>query len=341
MTSLDERKQIILKAIVIEYVSSAEPIASEVLAQKYEFGVRGATIRNEMAELADLGFLDQPHTSAGRIPSDLGYRYYVDKLILNQPLGDEALRKVQSASPGGDVLTEMLRSTARALSRLTHLLTVATTLKNQKVSVKTAVLSALGPNQALFVLVLSNGHVENKMLECPAGLTLTDVGFVNEQLQKLVVGNALKSISRSRSPSSNVNSAVDKLLGLVWTSLRSMARETIKGTVISEGAEFMFAQPEFLRDFEMLSQLMDHLSQTDALYESVAVEPIRTVTIGHEHRLEKMQKLSIIRQSFFVGEDEAGVIALIGPTRMNYETGIPLVNFTAQALTDSLTKFFG
>src|SRR5579872_5234277 len=167
MAELDPRKETILRAIIIEYVGTAEPIGSEALLQRYELGVRSATIRNEMAEMSDLGYLEQPHTSAGRIPSDMGYRYYVDRLLEDRRVGETARQQVKQIASEGDALQELLRDTARILSRITRLLTVATTIRDHQVTVRNAVISALGPQQALLVLVLSNGHVENRMLECP------------------------------------------------------------------------------------------------------------------------------------------------------------------------------
>src|SRR6476469_9984716 len=130
MTELDPRQQTILKAIVVEYVLSAEPIGSEALLQKYPLGVRSATVRNEMAEMSELGFLEQPHTSAGRIPSDLGYRYYVDRLIVPKQPDVDAKQRVKGVADQGDALQANLRDTAKMLSRLTHLLTVAATVRN-------------------------------------------------------------------------------------------------------------------------------------------------------------------------------------------------------------------
>src|SRR6185312_6059439 len=126
MSQLDARKQTILQAIIIEYVTGAEPVGSEALVQKYELGVKSATVRNEMAEMSDLGYLEQHHTSAGRIPSDLGYRYYVDHLILLRDVDEQSKSKVKNGAEEGDALQSMLRDTVRALSRVTHLLGVAT-----------------------------------------------------------------------------------------------------------------------------------------------------------------------------------------------------------------------
>ena len=342
MSTLDPRKQTILQAVVFEYVAAAEPVASEQLVQKYDLGVKSATVRNEMAEMSEMGYLEQPHTSAGRVPSDLGYRYYVDRLIVEAGLDQATKDRVLTASEDGEALQLLLRDTARVLSRITHLLGVATTMRDQQVTLRHAVLSALGPSQALLVLILSNGHVENRMLECPAGLTLEDVGRANEQLSSQLIGKPLKTLARSKTPPPGQNAAVDKLLQTLWNAIRSTARDLTRGLLITEGEEFMFAQPEFQRDFGALNDLLTELVEGDILYEAVAPgDGPKVVTIGKEHRDQRMQSFSIVRKSYFVGDQEAGVIALIGPTRMRYEYSIPMVNFTAQALSDSLSKFFG
>lgn len=340
MAALDPRKETILRAIIIEYVGSAEPVGSESLLQKYELGVRSATVRNEMAEMSDLGYLEQPHTSAGRIPSDLGYRYYVDRLITDHTVRDPAKQQVTAATSDGDALQELLRDTARILSRITRLLAVATTVRDQQLNVRTAVISALSPQQALMVLVLSNGHVENRMIECPTGLTLQDVGAANEFLAGHVTGRNLRTLARLKNQPSGSTAASDKLINLLCSCIRQASRELTRGKVVTEGAEFMFGQPEFHGNAGALADLFDRLTDGDLLYETLATDGAQVVTIGKENR-EPLQQFSVVRQSFYVGSDEAGVLAVIGPTRMNYDQSIPLVSFTAQALSGGLTRFFG
>jgi len=342
MNDLDSRKRTILQAVIIEYVTGAEPVGSELLVQKYGLGVKSATVRNELAEMSELGYLEQPHTSAGRIPSDLGYRFYVDRLIDKKDPDEATKQKLGKPSEEGEVLQKLLRETTRALSRLTHLLSVATTVRDVGLTVRSALVSAVGPNQALLVLMMSNGHIENRIVECPVGLSLQDVGVANEQLQLGVSGKALRSLVKAKTPASASSPAADKLLGLIWTQLRSIAKDMTRGLMITEGEEFMFAQPEFQRDLSSLAEFIDYLNDSDTLYDAVSGQPTaQPITIGRENRHERMHQMSVVRQSFFIGENEAGVISLIGPTRMAYDAGIPLVAYTANVLSESLTKFFG
>ncbi|CAN5537161.1 heat-inducible transcriptional repressor HrcA [soil metagenome] len=339
MDRLDERKQAILHAVVVEYVDTAEPVASEQLVQRYPLGVKSATVRNALAELSDLGFLQQPHTSAGRIPSDLGYRFFVDRLISLEEVSEGVRRSLPTTSTG-ETLQILLRDTARALSRMSGLLGVATTVRDADVSVRTAILSALGPRQALFVLALSDGRVENRMLECPAGLTLEDVGLANEALRAGALEKNLRALGRAKAPAAETKAA-ELLVGLAWNQLREIARTVTRGVLVTEGEEFLFGQPEFLRDVAAFQSILTELVDSDVLYESVAPgQGPLTVTIGREHRHETMHQLSVVRRSFYVGSMEAGVLALVGPTRMRYGASIPLVNHTADALSESLTRFF-
>jgi heat-inducible transcriptional repressor len=343
MSELDARKQTILRAVIFEYVAGAEPVGSELIVQKHPLGVRSATVRNELAEMSEMGYLEQPHTSAGRIPSDLGYRYFVDRLIVEREIDAASKQKLKGAAEEGDVLQALLRETTGLLSRLTRLLAAAAIARDRGVKVRSAIVSAIGPHQALFVLMLSNGQAETRMVECPIGLTLQDVGQVNDLLAQTVSGKTLKAVSHLKAPVLDQNQSQSKLIGLVWTALRSIARELTKGIVLTEGEEFMIAQPEFQRDVKLLSEVLNSIGDTDALYDALqqSGDSQLTVTIGKENKSDLLRPLSIVRKSFYVGEDEAGVIAIIGPTRMSYEFSIPLVNYTAQALSESLTRFLG
>jgi heat-inducible transcriptional repressor len=313
-----------------------------MLVHRYDLGVRSATVRNELAEMANLGFLEQPHTSAGRIPSDKGYRYFVDRLIVREPPTLESKQKLRSATEEGDLLQSLLSETTGALSRLTHLLSAATVVRNASLSFKNAILSAIGPHQALLVLVLSNGSVESRVLECPAELTLEQIGMANEELKQSLAGKPLRQVAKAKPVAKGGAPAYEKLMATLWPMIRSVAKEQTRGGVITHGEEYLFGQPEFHREAVHLSSILDELKSTDVLYDALSSpDATGTVTIGKEHRATQLHELSVVKQTFLVGENEAGTIAVIGPTRLPYEKSIPLVSFTAQALTEALTKFFG
>lgn len=340
MSDLDPRQQSILRAVILEYVQAAEPVGSELIAQKYELGVRSATVRNELAEMADRGYLAQPHTSAGRIPSDKGYRFYVDHLIVRQEPEPGTRQKVRDLASDGNALQDLLHETTRLLSRMTHLLSAATTIRDANVQVRNAVISALGPERALLVVVLASGHVENRLIECPAGLTLTELGRANEILNAAIDGKTIRSLTRFKSPGDPASPATDRLLAIAAGALRAMGRDLTRGTLITEGEEYIFAQPEFQRNASQFHDLVRSLEDEETLIGAVSggTDGAQTVTIGKENKAETMHPLTVVRHSFYVGQDEAGSLALIGPTRMNYDASIPLLSYTAQAISETLTK---
>lgn len=333
MSDLTPRKEQILRAVIVEYITAAEPVASELIAQKYELGVRSATVRSELAEITDLGLLEQPHTSAGRIPSDRGYRYYVDRLIVETPVGAESQDKLQEATEE-DTLRQMLRGTTRTLSRLTHLLSAAATVRDTRIRVRNGILTALGPQKGLIVLVLENGHVENRMVDCPAGLTLQHIGQVNEILSKLLENSTVGQLAKVKPPTVD-DTVLAKILKSVFAALRATARDITRGQLITEGEEYILSQPEFQRSAGGLSALLASIEDDEAMHAAVIGDG---VTIGRENPIEKMQGLSILRKTFYVGSEEAGTIAIVGPTRLQYDRAISLLDFTAHAVSETLTK---
>ncbi|MCE9559556.1 MAG: heat-inducible transcriptional repressor HrcA [Armatimonadetes bacterium] len=332
MDRLDPRKRSILQAVVLEYVQGAEPVASELISTKYDLRVSSATIRNELAEMSELGFLEKPHTSAGRIPSDEGYRYYVDFISQPRQPDNADQNKVKGVAEDGDTLQELLRESTKLLARVTQLLSAATVARNTQVRVKHAVITALGPESGLMVFVLSNGHVENRLIELPVGTTLEQMGHVNAKIKELTDAKPLARLTNLKSPPNT-----DKLTQLATTTIRTIAKDLTKGTVITEGAEFLFGQPEFKRDSGLLSQLVGTLDDQNSFYQALTGTGSH-VSIGKENSDAQLKPFTIIRRTFFVGDQEAGTIAIIGPTRLNYDQGISLVEFTAQAVSDTLTK---
>jgi heat-inducible transcriptional repressor len=159
-------------------------------------------------------------------------------------------------------------------------------------------------------------------------------------LQKSLIGKDLKTLTRSKTPATTESVPADKLSTLIWTQIRAIARQLTRGKLITEGEEYLFAKPEFQKDTGALAELFRELNETDLLYEAVTPQA-DVVTIGRENRAEQLHRFSVIRKAYLIGPSEVGVVALVGPTRMDYEDSIPLVNFTADALSRSLTRFFG
>lgn len=341
MDGLSDRQRNILRAVVVEYVMGAEPVPSDLIAQKYELGVRSATVRNELAEITDLGYLEQPHTSAGRIPSDDGYRYYVDHMILRRRITPEERQKISSVTNEEETTRDLVEESMKALSRATRLLTAAITVRDAQEKVRNAVVTALGPDKVLLVLVMTNGHTENRILECPPGLTLTELGRVNAALEGVVAGKSLGSLLKAKTPLVGAE-PTDTLLRRAMTGLKSVLNELTAGHIILEGEEFIISQPEYQRDPGSLTELLDSLGDEASLMVELRdeVSPDHKITIGRENKHQRHRTLSFVRRGFYVGEDQAGVIAIIGPTRMDYDRNVALLDFTSDAISRTLTKLF-
>jgi heat-inducible transcriptional repressor len=333
MVELSGRKSTILRAVVVEYVAVAEPVASDHIVSKYDLGVRGATVRHELAEIADLGFLEQPHTSAGRVPSDKGYRYYVDHLMVVRPPGEATRIKVQTATEEQDTLAELLRDVTKSLSRITRLLSVAATVKNADVPVKSVVLAAVGPGKTLLVVVLQNGQVENRIVESPPGTTLEHIGQANEALGALA-GMSVRKASRAKTPVVD-DPVLAKLLRSAFAVFRATAREITRGHVFLEGEEYVIAEPEFRTDPAAMTSLIESMEDEETLHETVLGEGI---TIGSENPAPRMRGLGIVRRQFFAGEHEAGSLAIIGPKRLRYPEAVSLLDFTSKAVSQALSR---
>ena len=243
MRQLDDRKERVLEAVVIEYILDAEPISSDLIANKYHLGVRAATIRNELAEMEELGYLDQPHTSAGRIPSDKGYRYYVDSLMNCSPVSRSSKNKVKHLTEEGDVLISLVQETTKLVSKMTSLMSCAIIFQHTDIYLKNLILHSLGQQRVLLNLVLSNGHVENRFIEVPIGLTAKDLQKINQIFSKELEDHTLLYILQWTESSAHIDLFKPEMHSFQSTlrvSLTHIIKELMKGHLFTEGEELDF-----------------------------------------------------------------------------------------------------
>lgn len=337
MSELTDRQRQILRAIVLEYVVAAEPVPSELIASKYGLGVRSATIRNEVKEITDIGFLSQPHKSAGRVPSDQGYRFFVDNLSATLDPRSSDRQSIRNAIDEDEPLRELLKSTTKALSRMTHLLCTAALVRNGDVRVRQVLISGLGPGRALLVLVLENGLAENRFLGIPATATIEHIGEANQVLADHITGKNLRTLLVHELPTIP-NPQVGQVVNVVGQAIRDLAEELTRLQVVSDGEEFVLAQPEFQRDTDAMAKVLHAIEQGTDLHQAVADTKQGQVTIGTEHDSAPLHSLSILREVFFVGTDEAGTLAIVGPTRLDYDRNRMLLRLAAEQLSMAITS---
>lgn len=348
---LDLRKQRILQAIVQDYVATAEPVGSHVLVERYSLGVKSATIRNEMAEMSERGYLRQPHTSAGRVPSDLGYRFYVNRLMPLPVIQEgEAVSIRGAVATASSELDAILRRTCQLLTTMTRLPAVATPPENAaKTQLRQVFVSPAGTDKTLLVLLFSTGRTANRVLS-DAKVTASGA---------LTLANALNEAFAGRNPS-DLNDSLEpppgearrsyaalwpRLVAEVTATVRAVASE--EAPVYVEGANAVLELPEF-RDADRLGQLLSTLQERAAVLEMLGrafgAAPGGTdtsavqVAIGEEMGRSDLAPYAVVMSPYFIGERERGAIGVLGPTRMDYARASASVAFMAQTMGDLLTR---
>ncbi len=342
--SLDERKCKILGAVVRDYVSTVRPVGSEELAARHAWGVKGATIRNELAELSDLGYLRQPHTSAGRIPSDQGYRFYVDHLMVLRDADPDTPAPPKDESFSAE-LDALLRQTCALLTRTTSYTSVATPPRPADTRVNQILLSAVGDGRLLMVVVLSTGQVINRLVPEFPGVGAADLTALGNALNSVYGGQSLDTVTSAESLPPPTPDEFSPSLRAVFGTLLAAVQKTIhvaadEDSVYLEGASEILRQPEF-RDSPKLDGLLETLQRRTLLFQTLSralLGPEVTVVIGTENHVATMHECSVVTASYFIGTRERGTIGVVGPTRMDYDRAIPAVGFFARTLTQTLSR---
>ncbi len=345
---LDERKQKILSAVVRDYVETVKPLGSEDLAQRHQWGIKSATIRNELAELSDLGLLRQPHTSAGRIPSDRGYRFYVDHLMA-LPALDKAAGPALNEDDQALDMERLLRRTCALLTRTTSYTSVATPPRLADTHINQIFVTPAGDDRLLLVLILSTGQVENRLL-CPAppeaaAATPAEMAAVGSALSAALAGQALDLLPSASFPApEEFSQPLRALYGILVSAAQQMAQAAADDdSLYLEGASEMLRQPEF-RDAAKIECVLETLQRGTLLFQTLSRALLgadTTVVIGAENHVPAMTECSVVSASYYVGTRKRGTLGVVGPTRMDYDRAVPAVSFFSRTLSRTLTRLAG
>lgn len=345
MRTLDARKAFILQAVVQDYVATAEPVGSEAVVERYHLRVSSATVRNEMAEMLEMGYLRQPHVSAGRVPSDMGYRYYVDHLMA--PVPAKSLLPAQHASllspanPEMGEVERLLQTTCRLLAETTRYASVATAPETDVVSISHILLSQPAPGKILLVIVASSGQVEHRLIPLPERLTEPQLAMIDRMLQEHFAGRAVRELLSVDRPVLPVDSPVtDVIWTMVLQAVEDCVEELSQRQVFIEGIQHIVEQPEF-RQAERLLKVMSALEQShllSRLLQQAASSGGVRVIIGEENPVPQMRELSFVASSYRIGDRIAGAVSVMGPTRMHYEVATSVVEHIARALSRIITQ---
>ena len=338
---LDERKQRILQAIINDYISSAEPVGSRTIARKYDLGVSPATIRNEMADLEMLGYLEQLHTSSGRIPSSKGYRFYVDDLLPPQPMTShekEVIDRWYRARVKR--VEEVFQETAKIISRMTKNISLVLAPQITKAAFRCLQFLPLDSHRVIAVIMTDAGFVENKIIEMPAGAAFTDFQRMAQVINESLAGQSLDAIQQG-----SLKHIRDEIMD---ESLYEAAMEVIRRALDFEKRERLYLggttqlleQPEF-HDVERVKEILLMLEEEQLMKDILHAHLGEglSVTIGHENQYSGIQDCSIITATYHLDGELLGTIAVLGPTRMEYGKSMALLNYMNSNLTEIIKRF--
>lgn len=333
---LDERKSAILRAVVESYISTAQPVSSSYVAQLGDLGVSPATVRNEMAVLESEGFLYQPHASAGRVPTDKGYRFFVDSLAGPAPLAPtqaELVRLFFDRTHGQ--LERMLAETSGLLSQLTdYAAVVVGPTVHDPARARSVQLVQLAPQVAVAVVVLANGSVERRVVELAHELDEAQVAQAQAHLASFLVGSVLE---RDGTPPSGGDPAVDATVRATVAALRRAEDVGSAEHVFVGGAARMASAFEAVGTIRNVLEILEQQYVLVTLLKDV-IDRGLTVAIGTEHGLVPLADCSVVVAPYEVDGERAGTVGVLGPTRMHYDQALAAVAVVSNKLTRALSE---
>ena len=334
---LTERKRQILKVVVEDYIRSAEPVGSKTIAARMGGSVSSATIRNELADLVDLGYLEQPHTSAGRVPSPKGYRLYVNELMERQKLSIAETEKInQSLHIKMEELDRVISQAGRAISSFVNYPAYVAAAGKKQMTARRFDLLPVDERSCIVVMMMSNSRVKSQLLKLQLKVDLeqlpTLVGVLNSHFTGISteeMNQRLMDVAEQVPPqlflllSQTVGYAVDAL------------EEASHREIVTAGANQLLKLPEF-RDADKAHELMSFLADSKENLPMPEEGPMK-ILIGPENVSEALKDTSVVVASYDIGDDMRGLIGVVGPTRMDYAT----VAARLSGFAEGLTRLFG
>jgi heat-inducible transcriptional repressor len=337
--ALDDRGAQVLRHVVEDYIETAEPVGSRTISKKMGQQLSPATIRNIMADLEEMGYLAQPHTSAGRVPTGAGFRYYVDFLLARRKLARpdrDQLQRMAAGEAGATSADELVRQFSRLVSSLSGQACVVVVTRLSSQPLRSLNLLRAGTGKFLLATVTQAGWVEHRLIEGEASLSDDDIEKINGYLSELAAGLSLSQLrGKILQEMKREKARYDRVM---QRALQLSARALDEGTpteVYVEGRANILEQPEFVEDIHKLKRILRAFEEKsvivrllDRALEGEAIQ----VSIGTENPVESLPDISVVASGYRLGESTSGSIGLIGPVRMDYSRIIPLVEYSARLL---------
>jgi heat-inducible transcriptional repressor len=334
---LTDRSQKILEAIIEEYIATAQPVGSKALTQNQGIKLSPASVRNVMAELEELGYLVSPHTSAGRIPTEKGYRFYVDTLLRVSDMDSRQKDQIElQYRQDGLQMADMLREAGRTLSAVSHYTGLVMVPRLKTTIFRHIEFIKLSPRLILAVFVTQSGLVQNKLIEIDEELTPRDLEQITNYLNQSMTGLSIQEVRvRVLTEMAQEKALYDHLLRRAFALSSAALVDEVTGEVIIEGTSHFLEQPEF-SDLQCMKRIVQTFEQksilVDLLDRGLETKGVQVI-IGSETEYAALSDCSLITAAYSGKRGTLGTLGVIGPNRMPYSTIIPIVDYTANLIS--------
>jgi heat-inducible transcriptional repressor len=339
MKGLIQRRKIVLKIIIQEYIEKAIPVASEAIIRDYDLGVSSATIRNDMAYLEQEGYIARPHTSAGCIPLDKAYRYYVESLSSNTGLPPDERHRIRiSFQEVEEEIDRWLRLSAMLIAQLVGNAAIVTIPRSEECRLKHIELISLHEFLAMLILVMSEPAIRQHLITFDEPVSQERLNYIANKLNAHYSGHTLAEISPKSLDMSGEEQRVTESVIDIMSSENEVEHEEL----YLEGLRLMLSQPEFVEKERMLGimALMEEKAWLPSVLSKQASGERVQVIIGGESKEDSLRDLSLVFSRYGVPQKTGGTIGVIGPTRMNYPRAISTVNYVADVLSNLLADIY-
>ena len=343
MESLNTRQELLLKALVESFISDGQPVGSSKLSKTSDLGVSSATIRNVFVDLEDLGYIYSPHKSAGRVPTELAYRMFVDKMIKVQPVNNDLIKKLKPNLSQNIERKNIVKNTNDILSNITGLTGLISLPTQKNMQLKQIDFLNLSDNKILAILINKNNDVENKIINLEKNYSASELQEAANHLNKIISG---QSVHRIRKILLNELDDMRKDMNSIMSSAITFGKklfldndDTNKDDDLLVSGQTRLMNCKELSDIEKLKTLFEAFNEKNnilhLLDKSIASDGVK-IFIGAESGYNVLDDCSVVSAPYKFDNDVVGVLGVIGPKRMAYDRVIPIVDITAKLLTDAL-----
>lgn len=343
---LNERKRSILKSIIDDYIQSAQPVGSRTIARKHELGLGSATIRNEMADLEELGFITQPHTSAGRIPSDKGYRFYVDNLMQIHSLAKDEMVIIREAMDQKiEEINQLIQRAGAIISHITGYTAFVMTPQLSRTVIKSVQLLGVDDRRILVVVVAGGGIVHNRLINHEKKIDNNYIAKLNQAFNILISGKTIDQVSMPmvKELQKDFNIPTEAIIP-IFEAIEDCVRKIATSDVYLDGITNILNYPEF-NDLIKAREVLDLLKEKEIINQLVIEASKKQqqldFKIGSENEIDEMKDLSIITTVYGREGKDIGTIGVIGPTRMTYGKVVSSIKYIRELLNREIIRMFG